>query len=59
MTATVILILVGALLCFRGAASLRLTVMAAGFVVTVPLIILVLVFQRRIVAGLTAGGVKG
>jgi multiple sugar transport system permease protein len=34
-------------------------VMAAGTVVTVPLIILVLVFQRRIVAGLTAGGVKG
>ena len=25
----------------------------------VPLIILVLVFQRKIVAGLTAGGVKG
>lgn len=34
-------------------------VMAAGTVVTVPLIILVLLFQRRIVAGLTAGGVKG
>jgi multiple sugar transport system permease protein len=33
--------------------------MAAGVVVTVPLIILVLIFQRRIVAGLTAGGVKG
>jgi multiple sugar transport system permease protein len=33
--------------------------MAAGTVVTVPLIILVLIFQRRIVAGLTAGGVKG
>jgi multiple sugar transport system permease protein len=33
--------------------------MAAGFVVTVPLIIMVLAFQRRIVAGLTAGGVKG
>jgi multiple sugar transport system permease protein len=28
-------------------------------VVTVPLVILVLVLQRRIVAGLTAGGVKG
>jgi len=27
--------------------------------VTVPLIILVLIFQRKIVAGLTAGGVKG
>jgi multiple sugar transport system permease protein len=35
------------------------TVMAAGTIVTIPLIILVLVFQRRIVAGLTAGGVKG
>jgi len=34
-------------------------VMAAGFVVTVPLIIMVLAFQRRIVSGLTAGGVKG
>ena len=28
-------------------------------VVTVPIIILVLIFQRRIVAGLTAGAVKG
>jgi multiple sugar transport system permease protein len=35
------------------------TVMAAGTIVTIPLIILVLLFQRRIVAGLTAGGVKG
>ena len=35
------------------------TIMAAGTIVTIPLIILVLVFQRRIVAGLTAGGVKG
>ncbi|MBP1807296.1 carbohydrate ABC transporter permease [Rubellimicrobium aerolatum] len=34
-------------------------IMAASVVVTVPLIILVLVFQRKIVAGLTAGGVKG
>jgi trehalose/maltose transport system permease protein len=34
-------------------------VMAAGTVVTVPLIIMVLLFQRRIVDGLTAGGVKG
>ncbi|SDU79127.1 carbohydrate ABC transporter permease [Arcanobacterium phocae] len=32
--------------------------MAAGIVVTIPLVILVLVFQRRIVAGLAAGGVK-
>jgi trehalose/maltose transport system permease protein len=28
-------------------------------VVTVPLVILVLIFQRRIVSGLTAGAVKG
>lgn len=34
------------------------TVMAAGTIVTVPLVILVLVFQRKIVAGLTAGAVK-
>lgn len=35
------------------------TIMAASVVVTVPLIVLVLIFQRKIVAGLTAGGVKG
>lgn len=34
-------------------------IMAASVVVTVPLIILVLIFQRRILAGLTAGAVKG
>jgi multiple sugar transport system permease protein len=34
------------------------TIMAAGVIVTVPLLIAVLLFQRRIVAGLTAGGVK-
>lgn len=33
--------------------------MAAGVVVTIPLVIVVLLFQRRIVSGLTAGGVKG
>jgi multiple sugar transport system permease protein len=32
---------------------------AASVVVTVPIIVLVLIFQRRIVAGLTAGAVKG
>ena len=32
---------------------------AAAVVVTIPIIILVLIFQRRIVAGLTAGAVKG
>ncbi len=34
-------------------------IMAASVIVTVPLIVLVLVLQRRIVAGLTAGAVKG
>lgn len=34
-------------------------IMAASVLVTVPIIILVLIFQRKIVAGLTAGGVKG
>jgi trehalose/maltose transport system permease protein len=34
-------------------------IMAASVIVTVPLIVLVLVFQRKIVSGLTAGGVKG
>lgn len=34
-------------------------VMAASIVVTIPLIALVLIFQRRIVEGLTAGAVKG
>lgn len=32
---------------------------AAAIVVTLPIIVMVLVFQRRIVAGLTAGAVKG
>ncbi len=32
---------------------------AASVIVTVPLVALVLIFQRRIVAGLTAGAVKG
>ncbi|MFN3178562.1 MAG: carbohydrate ABC transporter permease [Thermus sp.] len=35
------------------------SIMAASVVVTVPLVVLVLVFQQRIVAGLTAGAVKG
>ncbi|MGV8848134.1 MAG: carbohydrate ABC transporter permease [Propionibacteriaceae bacterium] len=34
------------------------SIMAAGVITTIPLLILVLFFQRRIVAGLTAGGVK-
>ena len=32
---------------------------AAGVVVTVPVVVLVLIFQRRIVSGLTSGAVKG
>ncbi|MFL5826381.1 MAG: carbohydrate ABC transporter permease [Thermoleophilaceae bacterium] len=35
------------------------TISAATVTITVPLIILVIVFQKRIVAGLTAGAVKG
>ncbi|MDZ7707857.1 MAG: carbohydrate ABC transporter permease [Trueperaceae bacterium] len=34
-------------------------IMAAAMIVTLPLVVLVLVFQRRIAAGLTAGSVKG
>lgn len=34
-------------------------IMAASVIVTVPVVALVLVFQRRIVSGLTAGAVKG
>jgi multiple sugar transport system permease protein len=34
------------------------TQMAAGVIVTVPLVIAVLIFQRRIIAGLTSGGLK-
>ncbi len=34
-------------------------IMAASVIVTAPLIILVLIFQKKIVSGLTAGGVKG
>ncbi len=35
------------------------TLSAAAVVVTIPIIVLVLLFQRRIVAGLTSGAVKG
>jgi len=34
-------------------------IMAASVIVTVPLIVLVLIFQRKIISGLTAGAVKG
>ncbi|WP_336057683.1 carbohydrate ABC transporter permease [Nitratireductor sp. CH_MIT9313-5] len=35
------------------------TIMAASVIVTVPIVALVLIFQRKIVSGLTAGSVKG
>jgi multiple sugar transport system permease protein len=35
------------------------SIAAAAVIVTVPMVIIVLLFQRRIVAGLTAGAVKG
>jgi trehalose/maltose transport system permease protein len=34
-------------------------IVAASVVVTIPLVVLVLIFQRKILAGLTAGAVKG
>jgi trehalose/maltose transport system permease protein len=34
-------------------------IMAASVIVTAPLVVLVLIFQRKVVQGLTAGGVKG
>jgi trehalose/maltose transport system permease protein len=47
---------------FSGATSFEQpwgSIMAASMVVTIPLIFLVMYFQNRIVAGLTAGAVKG
>jgi multiple sugar transport system permease protein len=47
---------------FTGASQFQspvTAVMAASVIVTIPVIIIVLLFQRRIVAGLTAGAVKG
>ena len=35
------------------------SIMAASVIVTVPLVLLVLIFQQKIVSGLTAGAVKG
>jgi trehalose/maltose transport system permease protein len=35
------------------------TIMAASVIVTLPLVGLVLIFQRKIISGLTSGGVKG
>jgi ABC-type glycerol-3-phosphate transport system permease component len=39
-------------------AMMTVPVWEYGVIVTVPLVVVVLVFQRRIIAGLTAGGVK-
>jgi multiple sugar transport system permease protein len=47
---------------FTGASQFQspvTAIMAASVGVTIPVVILVLLFQRRIVAGLTAGAVKG
>ena len=35
------------------------SIMAASVIVTLPLLLLVLAFQKKIVSGLTAGAVKG
>ena len=51
-----------ALAFFTGASQYQspvTAIAAASVVVTVPVVVLVLLFQRRIVAGLTAGAVKG
>ncbi|WP_145230180.1 carbohydrate ABC transporter permease [Rudaeicoccus suwonensis] len=51
-----------ALAYFTGASQFQQptgAICAAAVVVTIPVVILVLVFQRRIVAGLTSGAVKG
>jgi multiple sugar transport system permease protein len=51
-----------ALAFFTGASQFQQpagAISAAAVVVTIPVILLVLLFQRRIVAGLTAGAVKG
>jgi multiple sugar transport system permease protein len=51
-----------ALAFFTGASQFQqptAAIAAAAVVVTVPVVIMTLVFQRRIVAGLTAGAVKG
>jgi trehalose/maltose transport system permease protein len=47
---------------FTGASSFEQpwgSIMAASMVVTIPLVIMVMIFQYRIVEGLTAGAVKG
>ncbi|MEA2460049.1 MAG: trehalose/maltose transport system permease protein [Actinomycetota bacterium] len=47
---------------FTGASQFQTpigSIAAAAVVITIPIIVFVLIFQRRIVAGLTAGAVKG
>jgi trehalose/maltose transport system permease protein len=47
---------------FSGASQHELPyglIMAASVVVTLPLVLLVAVFQRKIISGLTAGSIKG
>jgi multiple sugar transport system permease protein len=47
---------------FTGASQFQTpigSIAAAGVVITVPIIVFVFIFQRRIVAGLTSGAVKG
>ncbi len=51
-----------ALAAFPGASQFTApigTIAAAAVIVTIPVVIIVLLFQRRIVSGLTAGAVKG
>ena len=51
-----------ALAFFSGASQFQqptAAISAAAVVVTIPVVVLVLIFQRRIVSGLTAGAVKG
>jgi multiple sugar transport system permease protein len=51
-----------ALAFFTGASQFQnptAAISAAAVIVTIPVIVLVLVFQRKIVAGLTSGAVKG
>jgi ABC-type sugar transport system, permease component len=46
----------------QGASQFELpwgNIMAASVVVTLPIIVMVLIFQKRIVSGLTSGAVKG
>nr|WP_238375214.1 carbohydrate ABC transporter permease [Thermosipho melanesiensis] len=47
---------------FKGASQYEIPwgqIMAAAVIVTTPLVILVLIFQKKIIAGLSAGSVKG